>query len=134
MLLLVSFSRAQNQCPYDYSPCDCFQSEIYGLSIICNLIPMTEIREIFNQTPPINISFSIDLFILPNETYIPANLLGESRLTNFLGFYGPSTSLSVDTSAFDSSRDSLKLSTLKNIDTCLFNFTFLADFERLTCL
>ena len=134
MLLLVSFSRAQNQCPYDYSPCDCFQSELNGLSISCNLVPMTEIRDLFNQTPPIDISFSLDLFILPNETYIPANLLGESRLTNFLGLYGPSTNLSVDPSAFDSSRDSLKLLTLKNIDMGLFNFTFLTDFERLTGL
>lgn len=134
MLLLISFSRAQNQCPYDYSPCTCFQTELYGLSISCNLVPMSEIRDVFNQTPPIDISFSLDLFILPNETYIPANLLGESRLTNFLGLYGPSTSLSVDPSAFDSSKDSLQLLTLKNIDTGLFNFTFLTDFERLTGL
>ncbi len=105
----------------------------------CDEVPMNEIQNSFNKTkPPIKIH-SLTLWIRSSGDFIPADLLGESQLTEELLIRGSRRNqnyslLEVDPNAF---RSSLRNATLKRVtigyylEGIALDFSFLTGFDNI---
>jgi len=96
---------------------------------------MDQIKQIFSNS-------QIDIFLfsiyLQESDSIPADLLGSNSITSSLYIYGAASnsessyaSLSVDSNAFRSSKDTLQYFTTYYLDTELMDFTFLTGFQKI---
>lgn len=117
---------AQQACP-DLSPCT--------ISSDCNIascveVPMDDVKTIFSQlASPVDIN-QLTLYIQSSGDSIPADLLGQSRVTNMLSLVRPSssyvnTTITVDSNAFRSSKDTLQSIKIKYLDASQLDFNFL---------
>ena len=95
---------------------------------------MDQIKQIFSNSQMDIFLFSI---YLQESDSIPADLLGSNSITSSLYIYGASygassyASLSVDSNAFRSSKDTLQYFTTYYLDTELIDFTFLTGFQKI---
>ena len=65
-------------CQYDYSPCSC-----YSYGIVCDQVPMADVATAFQSKPAMDID-QLFLYVRPEGDSIPADLLGQSRITDRL--------------------------------------------------
>lgn len=141
MIIRFTIATAQDcpyDCPYDLSPCSCYRSSNFDCQslITCDNVSMADVAAVFQSKPAMNITRLI-LRIRPEGDAIPADLLGQSRLTNELMVYGPQNDplLKVDPNAFRSSKNSsLNYVFLSNFDLSQMDFDFLADFPSVGTL
>lgn len=138
-LLFIS-AQQQPECP-DLTPaCTCTFNNLSQYLVNCfNAKSIEEIGAAFNRnTTNINI-YELYLYIRAEGDFIPAYLLGRSRLTNRLYIYSqqqynPSASsqpiLKVDPNAFRTS--SLEEFYMSNLDSFQMQFDFLAGFPLLS--
>lgn len=136
MFLLSSFWRSNFVLGAD-SPCRVIYSNSSdSYEVYCNLVPMTDIKKQFNDSEPINIHY-LEVTLQSGGYFIPADLLGQSRLTDFLNIIGSSVypikpPLAVDPNAFRASRNStLKYVTITKVQGTLLDFSFLTGFDNI---
>lgn len=136
----ITISIAED-CQYDFSPCECdYNPSGNDYSIDCgnsfNNFPLADVAAAFRTKPALDVS-ELYLYIRSEGDSIPADLLGQSRLTGKLEIEGSSKSLlTVDSNAFRSSRNSsLSDVDLYNLDASRMDFEFLNnDFYNLSYL
>lgn len=98
---------------------------------------MDEVKAVFSRTAPIDILY-LYLYVRPTGDYIPADLLGGSTVSYHLELNSNSNLnyplLEVDPNAFRSSKDTLMLFDMWNLDISLLDLSFLADFQKVSSL
>ncbi len=137
----ITTAQEYQLCPENLSPCTCEND--YGDRVIvhCFDVPMEEVKTVFNKTnSPIDI-YDLYLTIRLSGDFIPADLLGQSKIFGYLKLFGYTygdgrnqSSVTVDPNAFRSSNNSLSVLHLANIDTSQLDFGFLTGFQNLTLL
>jgi len=140
----VAVIDAQNTgCPDSIGTCTCKSSIVNStdsttlitlLSITCDEVPMEEVKIAFSRiSPPIDIDdFKLYIRQSSGET-IPADLLGQNRVTRALMINGPVDTkplIRVDPNAFRSSINSLQSVSIIELDSRLLDFGFLVGFQN----
>lgn len=127
---LGQISLCPEQIP-NVSPCYCGSG--YG-SITCSDVPMEEVKAMFHRTSPPYDWNTLTLTPLLNESIIPADLMGDHRVSYNIQLNSPDDSsykMRVHPDAFASSRTTAYFVSFYRGDFSQFDFQFLAGFDRL---
>jgi len=95
---------------------------------MCDFVPMEAIKSVFGQTEAIDIR-DITIQLIEGNNFIPADLLGQSRITDYLLIDGwRDALLTIDPDALRSSMDTLQILHLRYLDMTELDFSFLSGF------
>lgn len=138
----ITIAQEYQQCPDNLSPCTCENDYSDRVIVHCFDVPMEEVKAVFNNKTdsPIDI-YDLHLTIRLSGDFIPADLLGRSKVFGYLKLFGYTygdgrnqSSVTVDPNAFRSSNNTLTVLHLANIDTSQLDFGFLTGFQNVTLL
>ena len=140
-LLILLFATAAvlcgGKCPEDYSPCSCSFSSYAGLTVNCNRVHSSQVRQVLSRTSAVELNH-FGLTLTPDEdgSAIPAGLLSGKKVLS-LFFYCPTPSsyqLRIDRNAVSSTASHTDMVFISGCDLGRLDFSFLTGFEALTSL
>ena len=131
--------KATGSCQEDYSPCTCY-STVYAdgstfLDVFCtDVASLVAVQSVFRRTTTKSIS-QFTLRIPSTEAMIPADLLADKGARDiYISCSNESTPLTIDSNAFNASKDYTIFMRFSSCNLKTLNYTFLNNFNVLNTL
>lgn len=133
--------KVDDSCTFFYKPCECYTFLPQGeMQITCRNLSPQQVFDVFTQDsiPSSDITYFVFEMSDPNQTYIPANLLGSRKVLSSINLQwtGADTEglLMINPDAFRSSDESLLYLIIDGFNVQNLEWSFLEGFDSLLAL